>query len=66
MVKVSDRNVNMNLHFCIKAVVLLLSAIVVDKLSVKFHFRKLGKDLKCLINVNGNILSKNLVNEIYQ
>ena len=56
----------MNLHICIKAVVLLMSGIVVDKLSVKFHFRKLGKDLKCLINVNGNILSENLVNEIYQ
>ena len=53
MAKVCDRNVNVNFNYSIKAVVIFMSRIVVNKQSVfhKILFRMLEKDLKCFIDI---------------
>ena len=57
MARVFGRNVNVNFNYCTKAVILFMSRIIVNKLSVlhKILFRKLKKNLKCFIKLDADI-----------
>ena len=50
MARVFGRNVNVNFNYCTKTVILFMSRIIVNKLSVlSLKFRKLEKNLKCFL-----------------
>ena len=51
MARVFGRNVNVNFNYCTKTVILFMSRIIVNKLSVlhKKKIRKLEKNLKCFL-----------------
>ena len=56
MAKVCGQKVNVNFNYCIKAIELFMSRIVVNKLSAfhKILFRKLENDLKCFIKLDAD------------